>query len=137
MVLPFGDFTIVEDLEVIDVVALPTRTYKLDFEKGRCVGMTDGLDAIEQAIFKILSTNRFEHLIYSDDYGFENPIGKDEIFVRAEIPRRIEEALLQDERITSVEDMKLDFVKDSATISFTCHTLYGDVDVLREVSKDV
>jgi hypothetical protein len=137
MVLPIGEFTITEEVEVIDDSSLPTYTYRLDFEKGRCIGMTDGLDAMKQAIFKVLSTNRFEHLIYSDDYGFENPVGQDEVFVRAEIPRRIQEALLQDERITSVEDMNMNFTKDSATISFTCHTLYGDVDVLREVSKDV
>lgn len=133
MVLPIGEFTITDEIEVIDATNLPTKTYKVDFETGRCSGMTEGLDAVKQAIFKTLNTNRFEHLIYSDDYGFENMTGYEELFVRAELPRRIKEALLQDERITSVEDFKLEFEKDKAIVSFVSKTMYGDIEVLREV----
>lgn len=133
MVLPIGEFTITEEVEIIDEALLPTRTYRLDFKRGRCVGMTDGLEAMKQAISKTLNTNRFEQLIYSYDYGFENPIGRDEIFVRAELPRRITEALLQDERISSVENMSIEFKGDIVTVKLTCMTLYGDVEVLREV----
>lgn len=137
MVLPVGDFTITTEVDVIDEATLPTRTYRIDLERGHCIGMADGLDAMKQAIFKALNTDRFEHIIYSDDYGFENLIGHDEIYVRAELPRRIKEALLQDERITSVEDMTLDFKGDAVTVKFTCITVYGDVDVLREVKDFV
>ncbi|MHA6258363.1 DUF2634 domain-containing protein [Sporosarcina sp. CAU 1771] len=134
MVLPFGDFAVSEEVEVTDEAELPTRTYKLDFERGRCLGMVDGLNAMEQTIFKLLQTDRFEHLIYSDDYGFENMTGNNRVLVRAELPRRIKEALLQDGRITSIEDFALDFEKDKAVVTFTVLTIYGDVDVLREVS---
>ena len=133
MVLPIGEFTITDEIEIIDEATLPTRTYKLDFEKGRCIGMTDRLEAMEQAIFKILNTNRFEHTIYSDDYGFEGMTGEEKLFVQAELPRRIKEALLQDGRITSVEDFHLEFDKDNALATFTAITVYGDVKVLREV----
>lgn len=133
MVMPQGEFTITSEVEVIDEAELPTRTYKLDFKNGRIFGMTDRLGAMEQAIFKILNTNRFEHLIYDDDYGFEDLTGKERIFVAAELPRRIEEALLQDSRITSVEGLHLEFEKDIAFATFTANTIYGDVDVLREV----
>lgn len=133
MVLPTGGFILTDDVEVIEEATLPTQTYKLDFKRGRCVGMTDRLESMEQAIFKILNTNRFEHLIYSDDYGFENLIAVDEAFLRAELPRRIEEALLQDERITSIENMNIQTKSDTATITFTAKTIYGDVDVLKEV----
>lgn len=134
MVLPSGDFAIDEEVEVIDEVDLPTLTYGIDFKRGRVIGMIDGLQAMEQAIFKILNTNRFEHMIYSDDYGFENIIGYDKIFINAELPRRIEESLLQDERITSVENISMEFKGDAMTFNCTCNTIYGDVDVLREVS---
>jgi hypothetical protein len=134
MVLPIGEIIISDEVEIIDEATLPTRTYKLDLERGRCIGMTEGLKAMEQAIFKALSTIRFKHLIYSDDYGFENPIGHDEIFVRAELPRRIRETLLQDERISAVENMSLKFEGDSVWARFTCITIYGDVNVLREVN---
>lgn len=134
MVLPIGEFTITpEDVEVVETSAMPTRTYNIDFEKGRIVGMVDGLEAIKQAIYKMLSTIRFRHLIYSDDYGFDSPIGRDEIFARAELPRRIKETLLQDERITDVVDFYVEYKGDSAVISFIALTLYGDANVLREV----
>lgn len=133
MVLPIGEVIVSEEMEVIDTAQLPTRTYFLDLERGRCAGMVDGLKAMEQAIFKVLQTKRFAHMIYSDDYGFENMIGHERLFVRGELPRRIKEALLQDERITAVENFHLDFEKDEAYVSLTCKTLYGDVVVLREV----
>lgn len=133
MVLPIGEFTLSDELEVIDVALMPTKTYQLDFERGRCTGMIDGLKAAEQAILKALSTVRFAHMIYSDDYGFENMIGHEQLYVRAELPRRIKEAILQDERFTAVNNFILDFEKDNAYVSFSCPTLYGDVVVLREV----
>ena len=132
MVLPVGNITVTEDLEVISEAELPTRTYKIDFEKGRCVGIIDRKAAMEQAIRKILLTERFAHLIYSDDYGFQNMIGYERLFVQGELPRRIKEALLQDERITSIENFKLEFIKDEAFVSLRAVTIYGDVDVLRE-----
>lgn len=133
MVLPIGEMILSEELEVIETAQLPTRTYFLDLERGRCAGMVDGLKAMEQAVFKLLKTIRFAHMIYSEDYGFENMIGYERLFVRGELPRRIKEALLQDERITAVENFRLEFEKDNAYVSFSCPTLYGDVVVLREV----
>lgn len=132
MVLPTEAITLTEDLEILDVAELPTRTYKLDYERGRCSGFIDRREAMEQAILKVLQTKRFAHLIYSDAYGFEQMIGRERLFVQGELPRRIKEALLQDERITSVTNFKLDFEKDHAYVSLTAHTVFGDVDVLRE-----
>lgn len=132
MVLPVGGITVTEDLEVVSEAQLPTRTYKLDLERGRCTGFIDRKEAMEQAILKVLRTKRFAHLIYSDDYGFQDMIGHERLFVRGELPRRIKEALLQDERITSIENFKLDFEKDEAFVSLTAITIYGDVNVLRE-----
>ncbi|MDQ0269929.1 DUF2634 domain-containing protein [Cytobacillus purgationiresistens] len=132
MVLPEGGIIVTENLEVVDEADLPTLTYKLDFIRGRCAGMVGGRRAIEQAIFKILQTVRFAHLIYSDDYGFENMMGYEELFARAELPRRIEESLFQDERITAIENMNLEFNKDEVMVTFTAITNYGDVEVLRE-----
>lgn len=137
MPLPEGEIIVDDELEVLEEAELPTKTYFVDFKKGRCHGMVDGLKAMEQAIFKVLNTVRFEHLIYSDDYGFEPIIGQDRLFVEIDLPRRIEEALLQDERITAVEDIEMDFVDNKVLVHFTAETLYGDVKVLREVDIDV
>lgn len=133
MVLPIGEVSVTEELETISVSELPTKTYKLDFERGRCGGIIDGLEAMEQAIYKMFNTQRFAHIIYSDDYGFEEMIGENEIYVRGDLPRRIKEMLLQDERITSIENFLLEFIRDEAYVSLTVVTIYGDVRVLREV----
>ena len=132
MVLPIGEIAITEELEVVSEAQLPTRTYKLDFEKGRSAGQIDRKEAMEQAIMKVLQTKRFAHLIYSDDYGFENMIGYERLFVQGELPRRIKEALLQDERIASINNFQLVFEKEEAFVSLTAITIYGDVEVLRE-----
>ncbi|ANB62111.1 DUF2634 domain-containing protein [Anoxybacteroides amylolyticum] len=133
MVLPSGGI-LIEDLEVNNDSTLPSKTYRLDFENGRCVGMIDGLEAIKQSIFKMLSTERFKYLIYSDNYGFENLIGKERLFVQAELLRRIEEAVLQDTRVLSVEDMNIQFQGDSAIASFVCQTVYGKIEMSKEVN---
>ena len=138
MVLPLSENVVIEEeTELISSADLPTKTYNIDFERGRAGGFIDGLKAMEQAIYKMFRTVRFAHMIYSDDYGFEHMIGENEIYVRGDLPRRIKEMLLQDERITAVEDFHLEFVKDEAFVSLTAVTIYGDVNVLREVIKFV
>lgn len=87
----------------------PTRTYKLHFDtNNNVVGMTDGLDAIKQAVYKILQTERYQYIIYSWDYGIElsELFGELIPFVYAELERRITEALLHDDRILEVTDFK-------------------------------
>ena len=37
----------------------PTKTWQIDFERERVAGNVDGLEAMKQAIFKILNTERF------------------------------------------------------------------------------
>lgn len=133
MVLPTEGITLTDELEVLEEENAPTKTYKLDFVRGRCSGFIDGREGMEQAIYKMLNTNRFAHLIYSDDYGFESLIGHERLFVKGDLPRRIEEALLQDERIMAVEDMEIDFINEEAQVFFTAKTVYGDVNVLRGV----
>ena len=121
------------DSEMDDDSVLPDKTYRLDFENGRCIGVIDGIEATQQSIFKILSTERFKYLIYSDDYGFESLIGKERLFVQAELPRRIKEAVLQDERVTDV-DVTVQFSGDSAVAKIVCYTVYGKIELSKEVN---
>lgn len=136
MVLPTERITITPDIEVVDAVALPTRTYHLDFKRGCCSGFIDGQKAMEQAIFKVLHTIRFKHLIYTHNYGFQNMMGYDELYVRGDLARRIHEALLQDERINSLENFSLEFTsKEDVLVTFTARTIYGDVSLLKEAIR--
>lgn len=111
------------------------RTYEIDFINGRISGMIDGLDAVKQSITKTLLTERFKNLIYTAEYGCEikntlmSPGNTDE-YLNAEIPALIKEALLQDNRILSVDNIKLDYATpthDSVRISFDVTTIYGNM----------
>lgn len=114
----------------------PSRTYKLDIDKDRIKGMTDGADAMLQTIYLILSVERYQYSIYSRNYGveLENLIGMPKDYVMSEAKRRITEALTQDERIKSVDDWSFDTVKNAVISTFTVHTIYGDVKTKKEVA---
>ena len=87
--------------EDFDIITQPTKTYKLDIEKNIIVGYCDGIEALKQAIYKILNTERYDYLIYSWNYGVEikNLIGEETTLVITELERIIKEALMQDDRI--------------------------------------
>lgn len=117
----------------------PSLTYRMDWDRKRITGQTDGLEAVQQAAAKILRTERFEHLIYSSDYGTEwrLVLGKDRLLVRAEIRRIVTEALLQDERILSLENMEVSFTGDHLTFECQVITRYGNFQLRREWNEDV
>lgn len=112
------------------------KTYKLDLHNKVISGFTNGLKAIEQSIYAILNSERYEHLIYSFDYGVElqDLIGEDMIYVKADIHRRIEEALTQDDRILSVDDPQISYEGDNLYYSATVNTIYGQLDVKKGVT---
>lgn len=117
-------------------VVEPSKTYKLDLEKGQIVGFCDGEEAIRQAIYKILSTERYEYLIYSWNYGVEmkNLIGQPIPFVLSEIKRMITEALLQDDRIESVEFINVEMKKKTVLLEMQVNTVEGTLDIPWEVA---
>jgi Protein of unknown function (DUF2634). len=102
----------------------PSRTYRLDLERGKITGFVDGQDAVKQAIYKILDTERFAHFIYSGSYGSE----RSELF-RSDYERWIRDALLQDERINAVQDFEITTTGDEAAVRFTALTIYGSVSI--------
>ena len=115
-----------------------SKTYKINFDEKRIIGKVDGLEAVKQAIHKILHTERFSCLIYSWDYGveFDQLIGKDYEFIVGDLQRRIEEALLQDDRIKAIEDVKISKQeKNSISVSFVVVSKFGNIPT--EVSVDV
>ncbi|XID92488.1 DUF2634 domain-containing protein [Paenibacillaceae bacterium WGS1546] len=133
--IPTGSALESVGLEQTDPIEAPSRTYRLDVQTGVIAGMIDGLEAVRQAAFKILQTERFRHLIYSADYGSEamSLIGRDRFIYRSELKRTIEEALLQDDRIVAVEGMDIEFGQDHAIAWFTVVTPFGQFRVSQEV----
>lgn len=115
----------------------PSYTYAMILEEEKVVGNTQGNAAMKQAIHKILSTERYKTPIYSWNYGveFATLIGKPMSYCIPEIERRIEEALLQDDRISSVGDFKFSKTrKGTIKVTFKCETTEGDVETEKEVS---
>jgi len=111
-----------------------SRTYKMIGD--RIQGYTDGLDALKQAIYKVLNTERYEYPIYSFNYGIEleSLIGKDRTYVQVELKRRISECLLRDKRITGVDNFRFEGSSDVLKCTFDVHSIYGDLTVSREVN---
>ncbi|ATO52074.1 DUF2634 domain-containing protein [Brevibacillus laterosporus] len=123
------------DSVTLEEVEQPSKTYKLDLVNKRIVGFVDGLDAVKQAVFKILSTIRFEYLIYSHDYGFESQSMEDEAIFRSEIQRCVREALLQDDRILDVTDFKITIEGDTSLTEFVVVSKYGDFKETKQVAR--
>ena len=115
----------------------PTNTYKMNMQLNLIRGYTDGIEAMKQAIYKILLTERFQYIMYSGNYGIEtlDLYGQPVSYVCPELERRISEALLWDNRIQSVTDFDFDTSKKGIIhVSFTAHTVFGDVQAEKEVN---
>jgi len=112
------------------------NTYKIDFINNKITDKIDGIEAVEQTIYCILNTERYEHIIYTWNYGSElrELIGKDRDFVIGDIKRRITEALLQDERIVSIDNFEYKQEKDSINLKFTVITKYGSILIEKVVN---
>ena len=90
-------------------------------------------EAIKVWIYKAIKTNRYQHEIYSWDYGceIESLIGKGfEIgFIKSETQRYIEEALLINPYITKINKIDVEFSKDVLTAYVDLETVYGRLDM--------
>lgn len=118
----------------IEETTLPSLTYAV--HNNRIIGMIDGLDSVRQAVEKILLTQLFEWEIYSEVYGIETDrlLGQDFDFVKSDIERTIEDALLYDDRIEAIEDFEiLKEEKNLLSVFFRVVSIYGTLEVEREV----
>lgn len=126
-----------ENLDLINfaMAEQPSYTHKLVIDRNRVSGMTDQRDALFQAVYLILNIERYAYPIYSRRYGveLEDLIGKPKDYAMSEIKRRITEALTQDDRITSVDDWSFETGRKSVLVRFTVYTIYGDLEVTKEV----
>ena len=109
---------------------LATNTFKLNIEENKVYGFSDGLEAMKQAIYLILNIERYEYLIFSWNYGIElaDLFGQPIPFFLPELERRITEALLQDSRITSVEDFEFEVKKSKVFCTFKVYTIFGEIE---------
>lgn len=115
---------------------MTSYTYNINRNTNRISGYIDDKDAIIQAIYLILQTERYESMIYNWYYGveFDGLIGKQRDYVTSELQRVIREALTEDDRIIEVSDFEITYTEDSALIVFLVETNIGDITVEWEVN---
>lgn len=119
----------------ITVKEQPTKTYKMELYKGDYIlGFIDNQKAMEQAIYKIIRTERYKYIIYSWNYGIEleDLFGMPVEYCVVELERRILEALLQDNRITAVHSFEFDTESERGTVlikKFIAETIFGKIQI--------
>ena len=119
----------------ITVKEQPTKTYRMELYKGNYIlGFVDSQKAMEQAIYKIIRTERYKYIIYSWNYGIEleDLFGMPVEYCVVEIERRISEALLQDNRITAVHGFEFDTEGERGTVlikKFIAETIFGKIQI--------
>lgn len=114
----------------------PTRTYKINVEHKRVDNYTDAIEAVIQSMYLIFNTERYEYPIYSWDYGFEckDLFGQPMYYVISEMPRRITEAAMYDDRVIGVQDFTFKEKGESLTVTCRVVTIYGQFDWKVEVT---
>lgn len=124
-------------LKEIEIVAGASKDYRMELDGKHVTGTCDDLEAVKQAAFCILNTERYRYPIYSWNYGIElaDLHGKPEDYVQSELPVRVTEALMQDDRIESVDGFEFKTTrvatsqlqaKKEIIVSFMVHTIFGD-----------
>ena len=132
--------------EEITETTYPSNTYKIvvkhnpyaDSTKAvdRISGYVDDLESVKQAIYLILGTERYQFPIYSWDYGVElvDLFGKPIPYVMSELPRRVKDALIQDDRIEDVINFAFETNGNKLHTTFTVVTNIGNVETELEVT---
>ena len=124
--------------ENFEIEEQPDKTYKMQETILR--GKIEGKEAVRQAVYKILNTERYQYPVYSWDYGIElvDLYGEPFSYVCPELERRITEALTWDTRIQSADNFTFEQKAGGRIlVSFTVHTVYGDIDTEQEVDVSV
>jgi len=108
-------------------IKYPTSTFKIDLGKNKVVGKTDNVEAVKQAVFLMLKTERNYSEIY-EDYGLavNDLIGQDVFYIMSDIKRRIKETLKEDDRILEVDSFTFNEVAENLEVSFVVHSIYGN-----------
>lgn len=119
----------------INEVTYATKTYHLNGDEKRVDGYSDGTDAVAQAIYLILNTERYRYPIYDWNYGVEllDLYGKPLPYVVSEAERRITEALMQDDRIKSVDNFQFAKTGRKLHVTFDVTTDTAKLQVEKEV----
>lgn len=112
-------------------------TYKIKYSEDKIKEYIDGINAVKQAVYKILSTEKGKYQIYDSEYGItlSDLFGKSAAYAKSELPARIEKALLYDGRIKKVYDFSFPERKEKGIlpVRFYISSVFGEEEVYLEV----
>ena len=116
----------------VSFTTYPIQEWILDERTGILGDVQQTLDAIAQDVKFALSTERNMYPIMGSNFGVEllDLIGQDAAYVRAQLKRRIVDALSIDDRISSISAFKFSQPEpEILTVSFVVSTKFGDVQM--------
>lgn len=121
--------TLPEGIDLDDVIdeSLPTNTFLVNPDAEQIAGMDGGLEAMRQAVEIILTTKRFNHQIYTSNFGAEldDLIGEDPDYIESTLPERIRDAFSVDDRILSEQNYNFVQNGDTMLVTFDVTTVFG------------
>lgn len=129
--LPLDNELLDEVLKAEEVGA--TKTYKMHIDKERIFGFTDDVDALKQAIYKQINTERDIYPIYTN-YGVKKRdlFGKPKRYAYMILTERVRDALLSDDRVLDVHSFYYvdeESKRDNLCMSFSVESVYGVVEI--------
>lgn len=108
-----------------------SNTYKMNREALVIKSLINNKEAITQAVYKILMTEKDTYIIYDSNYGikFKDLYGKDTTYVVSILKLRIEDALKNDDRIRGIKNFSAVANKHSISVEFTVESVFGDIEI--------
>lgn len=109
----------------------PSRTYALRFDGFPSIGHLDGVEAMKQAVFLALQTERFRHAIYSWNYGIElNALIGESLtpYLQSRVCGAITDALMADDRVLAVTGFTFTKSRGGLLVAFSVETTEGDLE---------
>lgn len=132
--IPATSGFLVEDFKITEQ---PSKTYRMDTNIQSIRGTVDGIEAVKQAIYNILNTERYEYIMYSWNYGVElvDLFGEPISYVCPELERRMKEALIWDKRIIDVSEFEFETQKHGVVhVMFKVQTVFGEIKAEKGVN---
>lgn len=113
----------------------PYTTYKMNMESLTIEGLCDGKEALKQAIYKLIMTERDAFLIYDHKYGIKlvDLYGKNMAYASAVIKLRLEDCFKNDSRIKGIDSLLLSSDKNKLVLTFTVNTEFGTIDFEQDI----
>lgn len=128
MLPAYEDVFLLDDDEEVEEEIIPSLTYRLDEKSQTITEMIDDEEAIKQSLKTRLQTEAGEYEIYDEYYGIDlvDIIGQSPTYVLVDLETKIEEAILEDDRIKEIADYDSCFTgRNAAGVSFNAVTANG------------